>query len=68
MDFFNTVMGKRFYEGTMPRIASALEAIAKPRKVEYDLIPEESILEYSAKGWKFVAQLKSGDCLMEKEK
>ncbi len=25
MDFFNTVMGKRFYEGTMPGIKNAIE-------------------------------------------
>ena len=28
-DFFQTIMGKRFLEGTMPRIASALERIAE---------------------------------------
>ena len=28
IEFFQTVMGKRFYEGTAPRIAAALERIA----------------------------------------
>ena len=28
MQFFQTVMGKMFYDGTMPRIARALERIA----------------------------------------
>lgn len=28
-DFFMTTMGHRFYESTMPRIATALETIAK---------------------------------------
>lgn len=27
VEFFNTVMGKRFCESTMPRIASALEKV-----------------------------------------
>jgi uncharacterized protein YukE len=27
-DFFRTLMGQKFYEGTMPRIAKALERIA----------------------------------------
>ena len=27
-DFFRTHMGQKFYEGTMPRIAKALERIA----------------------------------------
>jgi hypothetical protein len=28
--FFETRMGQTYYQGTMPRIAKALEAIAKP--------------------------------------
>jgi len=28
VEFYQTVMGRQFYEGTMPRIAAALEAIA----------------------------------------
>lgn len=28
VDFFQTVMGRAYYEGTMPRIAKALERIA----------------------------------------
>ncbi|KKN98486.1 hypothetical protein LCGC14_0145970 [marine sediment metagenome] len=28
MEFFQTVIGKRFYEGTAPKIANALERIA----------------------------------------
>jgi hypothetical protein len=28
-EFFQTMMGKRFYESTAPRIASALERIAE---------------------------------------
>ena len=28
-EFFQTLMGKRFFESTMPRIADALEALAK---------------------------------------
>ena len=27
-EFFQTIMGKKFYEGTVPRIASALDRIA----------------------------------------
>ena len=28
IDFFQTVMGRQFYDGTLPRIAKALERIA----------------------------------------
>lgn len=28
-EFFTTIMGRKFFEGTIPRIASALERIAK---------------------------------------
>ena len=34
IEFFNTVMGKRFYEGTMPRIAEALEKLSSMPKQE----------------------------------
>jgi len=40
-EFFQTVMGRQFYDGTMPRIARALERIAdgleakKPAKPKY---------------------------------
>lgn len=33
-DFFQTRMGHRFYESTLPRIASALERIAKALEKE----------------------------------
>lgn len=36
-EFFQTPMGKRFYEGTMPRIARALERIADALEKEDDL-------------------------------
>jgi hypothetical protein len=36
-EFFQTVMGQRFYEGTMPRIAKALEEIAKELKRANDM-------------------------------
>ena len=29
MEFYQTIMGKRFYESTMPKIAAALEKIEK---------------------------------------
>ena len=35
MDFNQTIMGKRFYESTMPRIASALENLEKKMDI-YD--------------------------------
>ena len=29
IEFYNTMMGKKFYEGTMPRIASSLEKLTE---------------------------------------
>ena len=34
VEFFQTVMGKRFFEGTMPRLADALTKIAKQMEEE----------------------------------
>jgi len=33
-DFFQTPMGRRFYEGTMPRLVKALETIAEKLDVK----------------------------------
>jgi len=41
VEFFQTVMGKRFYEGTAPRIAEALEDIARELKRANDLKEKE---------------------------
>ena len=35
-DFYKTQMGQRFYENTMPRIASALEKIAETMEKHKD--------------------------------
>lgn len=34
VEFFQTIMGKRFYEGTMPQIATSLAKIAKQMENE----------------------------------
>ena len=39
-EFFNTVMGRRFYEGYVPQIANALLDIAKELKRANDLEEE----------------------------
>jgi len=36
-DFFQTMMGRKFFDGTAPRIADALESIAKELKRQNDL-------------------------------
>lgn len=40
MEFFETIMGHKFYEGTMPTIARALEALAEQQTkiVEYKTV------------------------------
>ena len=68
MDFHCTVMGRKFYESDVPRIAKALAKLAGLSAVEYELVSEEYISEYGADGWRFVAQLQSGYCLMERTK
>ena len=42
IEFFQTQMGKRFYEGTMPSIAKSLEVIAK----NLDGVPTKKELRY----------------------
>jgi hypothetical protein len=42
IQFFQSVMGRTFYEGTMPRIARALEAIGAEMKRANDLSQEET--------------------------
>jgi hypothetical protein len=41
MDFIRTMMGKKFFESTLPRIAEALELIAYELKRQNDLKEEE---------------------------
>ncbi|GAF68320.1 unnamed protein product [marine sediment metagenome] len=41
VEFFQTIMGKRFYEGTAPRIADKLSDIAKELKRANDLKEKE---------------------------
>lgn len=40
-EFFQTMMGKKFYEGTMPRIATALEKLTKALEEEDATEPSE---------------------------
>ena len=40
-EFFQTIMGKRFYEGTVPNIARSLECIAEELKRANDLKEQE---------------------------
>lgn len=40
-NFFQTLMGKKFYEGDMPRIVRSLEQIAKELKRQNDLKESE---------------------------
>lgn len=49
IQFFQTVMGKRFYEGCVPRIAKALETIGQELKRANDLKEQELPKEVSAK-------------------
>ena len=40
-DFFQTIMGRKFYEGDVPRIAKSLDDIAKELKRANDLKEKE---------------------------
>jgi hypothetical protein len=40
-EFFQTMMGQKFYQGDIPRIADALEKIAKELKRQNDLKEKE---------------------------
>jgi hypothetical protein len=42
VEFFKTGMGKKFFEGTLPRIATALEDIAVELKRQNDLKEKEA--------------------------
>ena len=42
MEFFQTLMGKKFYEGTMPSIAKSLERIA--RALEAQPLPKDGLV------------------------
>ena len=44
-EFFQTVMGHTFYEGTMPRIAESLESLAVEFKRANDLKEKELALQ-----------------------
>ncbi len=44
-EFFQTAMGKRFYEGTAPAIAEALKDIAKEMKIANKLKEKELKLQ-----------------------
>jgi len=41
VEFFQTVMGRRFYEHDVPRMADAMESIAKELKRSNDLKDKE---------------------------
>jgi hypothetical protein len=43
-EFFKTIMGRRFYEGDVPRIAKALEKIAKHLGEEPIKLPNGSMM------------------------
>jgi hypothetical protein len=49
-NFFQTIMGKKFYEGDVPKIVRALEKIGKELERANDLKEEE--LENAKKGSK----------------
>jgi glutaredoxin-related protein len=68
MEFFNTVMGKRFYTNDIPQIANALESISKSlnKKVEYDIVETTDIISAGKEGWRFVTQLQDGKVLMKR--
>jgi hypothetical protein len=70
MEFFNTVMGKKFFSADVPSIARSLATIAdninKPK--EYDLIQESELMSACRDGWTFVEQLQSGYILIERRK
>ena len=63
MEFFETRMGKQFYEGTMSRIARALEALCEPRKQE--LIPLYALRKYLQQGCRFVALIPGDYVIIE---
>ena len=65
MQFFETRMGAKFFNGDFPRLISAIEALTA-KKVEYDIIPVEYIISSAKEGWRFVTQLQDGTCLMER--
>lgn len=53
MEFYNTVMGKAFYTGTMPRIADALQTIAMKPKTEtfaVEVSEEDAAVEICKRG------------------
>lgn len=41
MEFFQTILGRRFYEGDVPRITKSLEKIATELKRQNDLKERE---------------------------
>ena len=47
LQFFETVMGKRFFEGTVPRIADALEERNKILKEQNALLRDQNKLRES---------------------
>jgi uncharacterized protein (DUF2164 family) len=48
-EFFQTRMGHQFYNGTMPRIAKALEAIAEQLTVLTEQLAKQAAVEAPAK-------------------
>lgn len=50
-EFHQTLMGKKFYEGTMQSIARSLEKLT--RETVEDVVPEEHLSSCLAKGWHF---------------
>lgn len=76
MDFYSTIIGKQFYQSTMPTIAKSLEALAekeiiqKAESVQKDMVTK-TINEAVSDGWRYIDYIDIGNewiCLVfEKE-
>ena len=55
MEFYNTIMGKRFFEDTCPRMVHELEKLNEclSREYEEEIIPMTAYYEYNKKGWRY---------------
>lgn len=63
LDFYRTVAGRTFFEGTLPRIARALEALAGVRGVEAHVTrahPDGSCSPPEGDGWRPVGVANAG--------
>lgn len=65
MQFYETRMGKQFFEATMPSIARQLETVNKQRKQK--VVPREYLEESLDKGFRFVAELSDGSIIVESQ-